>query len=58
MKGNLVRVSQAEGLPLKKSTFYKWKHLNKHPELFVKLGGAVFVDLTVLGELIEQGRQG
>jgi hypothetical protein len=58
MKSSLVRVSQAEGLPLKKSTLYKWKHLNKHPELFVKLGGAVFVDLTVLGELIEQGRQG
>ena len=58
LAGNLVRISQAEGLPLKKSTLYKWKHLNKHPELFVKLGGAVFVDLTVLSELIERGRQG
>jgi hypothetical protein len=58
LAGNLVRISQAGGLPLKKSTLYKWKHLNKHPELFVKLGGAVYVDLDAFERFIEEGRQG
>jgi hypothetical protein len=52
----LVRISQAEGLPLKKSTLYKWRHLNKHPGLFVKLGRALFIDMNVLDEVIEAGR--
>jgi hypothetical protein len=56
MKSNLVRISEGNSLPLKKSTLYKWKHLGKHPRLFVKLGGALFVDLDVLDELIEAGR--
>ncbi len=55
---NLVRISKAEeaGLPLKPSTLYKWFHTRKHPEIFVKLGGAVFVDTIKLGELIEKCR--
>jgi len=54
----LVRVSQAEkaGLPFKSSTFYKWIHTRKHPEIFVKLGGAVFVDRNRLNQLIERSR--
>jgi hypothetical protein len=28
----------------------------KYPELFVKLGGAVFVDLDYLHKIIEMGR--
>jgi hypothetical protein len=43
---NLVRISQADGLPVKKSTLCKWIQLTKHPEMFVKLGGAVYVDLN------------
>lgn len=56
MELNLVRVSKGESLPLEKSTFYKWHHLRKHPRLFIKLGGALFVDLNVLDEIIEAGR--
>ncbi len=56
MEINLVRLSKANNLPLKKSTLYKWKHLHKFPELFVKLGGALFVDLNVLDKIIEMGR--
>ncbi len=56
METNLVRLSKADNLPLRKSTLYKWKHLHKFPELFVKLGGALFVDLKALDELIEAGR--
>jgi hypothetical protein len=56
MKNNLIRLSKADSLPLRKSTLYKWKHLRKYPQLFVKLGGALFVDLNVLDEIIEAGR--
>lgn len=55
---DLIRLSKADetALPLKKSTLYKWKHLQKHPDLFVKLGSAVFIDLKMLNKLIEAGR--
>jgi hypothetical protein len=56
MKNNLIRLAKADALPLCKSTLYKWKHLGKFPQLFVKLGGALFVDLNVLDEIIEAGR--
>jgi hypothetical protein len=53
---NLVRVSKADGLPVKRQTFYKWNHLKKYPEIFVKLSGALFVDLDRLEQLIENSR--
>ena len=56
LENNLCRIAQADDLPFKKSTFYKWVHLGKHPQIFVKIGGAVFVDLNSLAELIEAGR--
>jgi hypothetical protein len=56
---HLVRVSEAskEGLPFRPSTFYKWIHVKKHPEIFVKIGGACFVDRNRLDELIEKSRR-
>lgn len=59
MKKNLLRISKIskeDNLPLEKSTLYKWNHLHKQPRLFVKIGGALFVDLDVLDEIIESGR--
>ena len=56
MQSNLIRLAKADSLPLCKSTLYKWKHLGKFPQLFVKLGGALFVDLHILEEIIEAGR--
>ena len=55
---NLVRLSKAipGTLSLAKATLYKWKHLGKFPQLFVKLGGALFVDLNELQKIIEAGR--
>ena len=53
---NLVRLCKANCLPLSRSTMYKWRHIGKYPELFVKLGGAVFVDLDYLEKIVEQGR--
>jgi hypothetical protein len=56
MQSNLVRLSKADFLPIMKSTLYKWKHLGKYPGLFIKLGGAVFIDLDYLEKIIEAGR--
>lgn len=55
---NLLRLSKVKPgeLPIEKSTAYKWHHLKKFPKLFVKLGGALFVDLNALQEIIEAGR--
>lgn len=58
---NLLRISQVDktpGHPLKAATYYKWIHLRKHPELFVRLGGAVFVNLDKLEELVRVGGTG
>jgi hypothetical protein len=55
---NLIRISQINktpGFPLKASTLYKWIHLRKHPELFVKLGGSQYVNLDKLDEIIRKG---
>ncbi len=53
---NLIRVSKADNLPFKKQTFYKWYHLGLHPEIFVKFGGALFVDLDRLAQAIDKSR--
>jgi len=55
---NLLRVSRVNDtpdFPLRASTLYKWIHTRKHQELFVRLGGAVFVDLDKLDALIAKG---
>jgi hypothetical protein len=55
---NLIRISRVNevpGFPLRASTLYKWVHVKKHPELFVRLGGAVFVNVNKLDELIAKG---
>lgn len=53
---NLVRVSKADNLPFKPQTFYKWFHLKKYPEIFVKFGGALFVDTDRLAQAIDKSR--
>lgn len=53
---NLIRVSKADGLPFKPATFYKWHHVQKYPEIFVKISGSLFVDLDRLEELINASR--
>ena len=51
----LAKVNETPGFPLRASTLYKWIHLRKHPELFVRLGGGVFVNLDKLDALIAKG---
>jgi hypothetical protein len=55
---NLVRLSRVapNTLPLSKATFYKMHHLKKNPQIFVKIGGALFLDIDALEQLIEKGR--
>ncbi|PIU54235.1 MAG: hypothetical protein COS90_01870 [Deltaproteobacteria bacterium CG07_land_8_20_14_0_80_60_11] len=53
---NLIRVSKAENLPFKKQTFYKWWHLKKHPEIFIKFSGALFIDLAALERAMNKTR--
>ena len=58
MDMRLLRVSKVDkepGFPLKKSTLYKWSSIGKFPWLFVRLGGALFVSLDKLDELIKVG---
>jgi hypothetical protein len=53
---NLMRVSKVQDLPLERSTLYKWHHTQRCPEIFVKLGGALFVELDRLEQLIDASR--
>lgn len=57
---NLVRVSRINNLPFptpfKPSTYYKWWHTGRHKEIFVKISGALFVDLDRLEKLIDASR--
>ena len=55
----LVQVSKIKDgeLPFTRTTFYKWHHTKKHPEMFVKFGGGLFIDLDALDRVIEAGRQ-
>jgi hypothetical protein len=58
---NLIRIAKIKDMPdfpLRPSTLYKWRTLRKHPELFVTLGGCVFLDMNKLNELIDQSRRG
>jgi len=53
-----VRVSKTkvrDDVPMEPSTLYKWHHMKRHPEIFRKVGGFLFVDLKALETLIEQG---
>jgi hypothetical protein len=55
---NLIRISQINKIPnfpLKASTCYKWVHTRKHLELFVRLGGGVYINLDKLDEIIRKG---
>ena len=56
---NLLRVSEivkGQNFPFTRSWVYKVKHLKRHPGLLVKVGSALFVDLTKFQELAEAGR--
>ncbi len=57
---NLVRVSKIKDLPFelpfKPQTFYKMWHMGRNLQIFIKLGGSLFIDIQKLEELIEGSR--
>ena len=53
---NLVRVSAWTDPMFSRSSLYKWRHTRKFPGLFVKIGGALYVDRAKLAEIVEAGR--
>jgi hypothetical protein len=59
---NLLRIAEIDvafedgDFPLRASTMYAWHHAKKHAEIFIKLGGALFVDLDAFDSLLESGR--
>ena len=59
MFNKLMRVSKITDdgtVPFAPATLYKWNHLNKFPGLFVKIGGALFLDLEELAKIVEANR--
>lgn len=55
---NLVRVSKVKeaGLLFEPATFYGWHHKGIHPEIFISLDGALFIDTVKFQELLESRR--
>lgn len=55
---HLVRLSKVsdETSPLSRSTLYKYHADGKYPQLFVKIGGAVFLDQREMEKVVEAGR--
>ena len=51
-----IRLSEADSLPIKKSTLYKCSALDKNPELFSKVDGMVFVDTHAIDEFLEANK--
>jgi hypothetical protein len=55
----LVRISKLDSLPdfhIRSSTAYKWIHLGRFPEIFVRIGGCRFLDLDAFELMIEESR--
>ena len=57
-KERFIRLSQANDLPIKKSTLYKWSADNKYPQIFSQIDGKVFVDLEAIYKLLEENKRG
>jgi hypothetical protein len=55
---NLLRVSQADvdpRVPFKSQTFYKWHSTGRMPEIFVRFGGGLFINMDVYEKQIKAG---
>ena len=50
----LKRIVDLIDFPVTKSTLYKWHHYGKYPELLVKFGGSLCVDLDQIGGMIKK----
>ena len=60
MRGmRIIRVSKIDDdkSPFKKATLYKLNHRKRYPGLFIKVDGALFIDLDRLDAILEDGRK-
>ena len=56
MNMNLISIKNEElrkaGIPLSRNTFYAWSSRGKYKEMFVKLGGRLFIDTDKFWEIV------
>jgi len=54
----LIPISTAKpgDLPFTKKTCYKFSSSNKHPGLFIKIGGKLFFDMDKWEEMVREAR--
>lgn len=43
-----------EDFPVKTGTLYKWHHYGRYPELLVKFGGSLCIDLDQIGNMTKK----
>ncbi len=48
---------QKAGIPFKAQTLYKWRKEKRNLQIFVKIGGRVFVNAEEWEKLIEEARE-
>ncbi len=57
----LIRIEDEElrraGIPFKASTLYRWRKDKRNLEIFVKVGGRVFVDSEAWEKFVEKARE-
>lgn len=54
MNANLIPIKEApEKLPFAEKTLRNWRSQGVYPQMFVKLGGKVFIDLDELDKIIQ-----
>ena len=55
---NVVPINEvSEHIALSEKTLRNWRCQGRYPQIFIKLGGKVFVDLKELAEIIETQKQ-
>jgi hypothetical protein len=56
MERKLIQVCKVTNeIPVKRGTLYVWHHLKRYPEIFVKVGSILCVDLDTFHETFKAG---
>ncbi len=53
---HVARLNETPGSPIRTSTAYKWNHVRRFPELFLHVGGKLFIDMDKLFAMAEAGK--
>jgi len=55
---NIIPISDVPNkIPIAEKTLRNWRYNGKYPQIFVKLGGKVFVDLKELAAIITKQQE-